>query len=160
MEILFYDAYKNDRLITLSKIIAFFSRGRYSHCELMFNNGDMFSMSPKTMRGRFLKKYSIDKSKYYTVDIGTFIDNEEEVVYDFCKKYAGVKYDWFGAMFSIFNTCRFENKKKFFCSEIITEALRQTRYYKWLPPGCKTSPVDLFNILTTTQKLGERYATK
>jgi len=149
MYIAFYNAYDNESWLSISKWIAIFSRGKYSHCELVTSYGRSFSMSPKTFTGRFTHFNSLEDVKNYDkIRLKHITKEQETLLFKKIRKYNGAKYDWFGALFSIFNTCKLENKNKYFCSEVIIDVLKSNiEDYKWLPDGCKTSPVDLYREL-------------
>ena len=152
MRVVFYNSKDNDSWLTYDRWIAFFSRGKYSHCEIVSSyNGKCFSMSPNEFIGRFSRFDNLyKKENYESVHLKNISRNEEKLIFKAFEKYDGVKYDWFGAAFSIFNTCKFESKKKYFCSEVIVHVLKKnSKEYEWLPDGCKTSPVDFYRELTS-----------
>jgi len=148
MYIAFYNASKNDSLFSLPRLISILSGGKYSHCEIVTSYGKSFSMSPKTFRGRFIDFRDVeDCDKYDKIKLKV-TKSQEVLIFSELLKYDGAKYDWFGAMFSVFNTCRLQDKGRFFCSEVIVDVLKSNiPKYEWLSDGCKTSPVDLYNEL-------------
>jgi len=150
MKIAFYNAVDNDSVFSLSFLIAFMSGGKYSHCELIFKDNSYFSMSPKTFKGRYGKDFGQNREyeKYDIYDISQVTSIEEQNIKDFVMGYVDADYDWFGAMFSIFNTCRLEDKNRWFCSEIIIYALKEnSKSFSWLPRPCKSSPVDFYKSI-------------
>jgi len=93
------------------KVIAFFTRSKYSHCELIFSDGMFASSSPRD-GGIRLKNISPDEH-WDIIDLPNIYD-ESTIRYWFMTN-DGDSYDWLGAVGSVLSIdLTSENKK--FCS--------------------------------------------
>lgn len=113
----------------------------YSHVELLFEDGLMFSASQYENSTRF-KPYNHESTSWTHIYLPTA---QEPMIREFCELEAGKKYDYLGVAGFVIGVR--DHSSKWFCSEICTEAL--------IVSGClgridsaKVSPNDLFKILT------------
>lgn len=120
MEVIFYKA-KYGKLF--DKLIAFWTRGEYSHCEIRFSDGNNFSADSWENEVRF-KKFTPSSKKWDTLKIPDYIANEE-LCRKFCETQVGKKYDWLGIFLSQLIPLNIHDKNKFFCSEIDAKALSE-----------------------------------
>jgi len=118
----------------------------YSHVELLFSDGFMFSASQYENSTRF-KRYNTDSTSWDHIDLP---DDQEPQLREFCGQEAGKGYDYLGIAGFVFGVR--DHSNKWFCSEICTEAL--------IVSGClehtnsaKVSPNGLFKILTKRKTL-------
>ena len=93
------------------KVIAFFTRSKYSHCEIVFLDGMFASSSPRD-GGVRLKMISPD-DHWDIIDLGNEY-SEKSIRYWFMSN-KGDTYDWLGAIGSIFSIDLTSEDKKF-CS--------------------------------------------
>lgn len=108
MKIAFYKAKHGKKL---DKVISIFTLSKYSHCEIVFSNGECWSSSSREggVRGKY-----IELGDHWDVFelIGDF--NEAAIKYWFMSN-DGDLYDWFGAVGSLFHIDLSSEDKKF-CS--------------------------------------------
>jgi hypothetical protein len=122
MKIAFYLAENGN---WVDKLISFFTISKYSHCELVFSDGEFGSASARDDGVRL--KYIEQDSKWEIFDLknedGTEITPEQESACHFWFKLnEGQPYDWPGAMMSLFGVNWTSNDKKF-CSYICAKLL-------------------------------------
>lgn len=146
MKLAFYKAWQKEAT-WLDCLIAVASLGKHSHVEMIFATGESFSISASTKVSKVYlgtKEYLEEEWDLLELDLSAEEDAETfETIHD----YLNFKYDHLGAVFSIFRTCEFEDRKKFFCSELVVEVLRKFTKYKWLKKGCKYNPSRLYRKL-------------
>lgn len=126
----------------MDKIIAWWTKGKYSHVEIII---DKYQYSSFTKNG--VRK----KPHYFNPDVWDYIDIEVpdvKAILDFFNKTEGKKYDWWG-VFGFVIPIR-QKKRRYFCSEWVTEALQKAGYekVKGLKPH-KISPNKLYKIITS-----------
>jgi len=127
-----------------------FSLAKYSHCELVFSNGEFFSSSGRDGGVRF-KKIKSDEKKWDFFEIKISAENEKKVR-EFCEAQIGKKYDWRAIIFSQLFELNRENSKKWFCSEICAAALQRVGFLKNEKPHL-LSPNELFVALRRDEVL-------
>lgn len=116
-------------------------RDSFSHVELLFSDGIMFSASQHEDAARFAR-YD-HGSAWVEVEIDTSEENEA-IVRNFCEIHEGAKYDYLGILGFIFGNK--DNKGKWFCSEVCTEALKQIGMFSGID-SADISPNRLYNML-------------
>lgn len=116
MRVAFYIASKGNKL---DKWIGLLTWGKYSHCELVFEEfvNTSYSSSPRDGGTRF-KKIDFNPEHWDFVEIDLSVEEEWRALV-FCKEESGKPYDWFGAIFRlpILNG-------RWYCSEVCVEALK------------------------------------
>lgn len=131
MYAVFYKAEYGDKW---DKLVAWKTKGKYSHVELMFSDGEWFSSSPRDGGTRF-KKIDIS-DRWDSIYLNSY---REDRIKEFCRKEEGCKYDWLGVV-SYGVGIRVASKYRWFCSEICMAAL-----------GYKTtliSPNEMYSLLS------------
>jgi|GEM_PF-3571919 len=103
----------------------------YSHCEIVFEKHGppaedekwlTCSASPRDNKVRF-NEIDIYSKHWHVVDLPELDDKEDEI-YEFCKKYIGSKYDWRGIFFwFIFFWMKEQDNDKWWCSEFCAHVL-------------------------------------
>lgn len=118
----FYRAKRGD---WMDKVIDLFTGGvGFSHVELVFSDGASFSASPRGRGVRYLRiDYAAEAGQWEFVPIEMSPD-EERAVRAFCDRQDGKGYDFWGAVCSLFHSLG-EDKKRWFCTEVIISALQQ-----------------------------------
>ena len=112
----------------LDRVIAFFSDGVYSHVEIVFDRLDIeekaFSINYNTNKPRFTTLGTSDIEWDFVEVKGLQKDKEMKALYE-CKRLNmfDIKYDYIGAMFSIFRPKRDLYANKYFCSELCSMIL-------------------------------------
>lgn len=138
MKIAFYKAKKS----FIDKTICFFTNGPYSHAELIFDDGISFSSSLPDHGVRFKHiTYNVQSWDFIVVNLSP--ENEHKVR-DFCEKQQGKKYDLLGVLGFVMPLQ--QEKKKWFCSEIIIRALQEAGLYRWVIPS-RIHPTALHDLL-------------
>jgi hypothetical protein len=123
------------------KAIRVWTRGPYSHVELIINN-EMYSSSPRDGKVR-------SKIHIYNEDVWDYIiikDADISKMLEFFNQIKGCKYDWAGI--AGFISPISDREDKYFCSEFVTKALiigGVKKLFKIEP--AKTSPNRLANLL-------------
>jgi len=123
------------------KLIAWWTRGDYSHVELVINNNVMISSSGRDGGVRIKKHtYNTDQWKYISIDI------EPKYIKEFYEQTKNDKYDFLGILGFIFPIK--DRTNKWFCSEWVSNVLKISGCKKLftLEPS-KISPNELYYIL-------------
>jgi len=141
MKLAFYKAFQ-PKATWIDNTIAIFSGGKYSHVEIVFPDGECFSISARDGKGRF-KNIPIDNDRW---DILEIYPAEPKRIREDAEEFEGYKYDYLGAIFSVAPFC-FERSTRIFCSEVITNILRRYPSYSFLEEGCNYSPSRLYKEL-------------
>lgn len=137
MRVIFYRAAVGD---CWDKLIAIWTNGLYSHCELVFSDGMCFSSSPRDKGVRF-KQITIDPTHWDIIDVPT---EKEKDIRNWCSTQVGMKYDWLGTLGLVIKM-PFQAKNKWYCSEICITALNLSEVIHMNP---RTNPNQFFNLLT------------
>ena len=115
-----------------NKLIRWWTKSPYSHAELVLPDGiTWLSISPllsSTVAARE-KKVANDNSWDF-IELG--IDKEQyRIILDFFEDTKGQGYDWLGMLLSQFLPCKIKHKRRWYCSEWITYALRIANVIHW-----------------------------
>lgn len=135
MKLAFYIAKYGDKL---DKTISFFTRGEFSHVELVFSDGVSFSSSYRDNGVRFK---TIDfGERWNIIDINKFLHQKEETIRSWCEGQVGCKYDILGAIFQ-----KTFYQDRWYCSEICSTVL----FYYGNRYIVKTTipPIKLYNLV-------------
>ncbi len=141
LEIAFYKG--ND---WLDKLIKLWTRGPYSHVELIMNDMWITSHPSVGIRSRKaptdLENWDIITIEYDSCDMlqDTFVKYYNDQI--------GCKYDWKGIFFSQFFKIGYNQDDKWFCSEFVTKLLQVLSIYEVLDlqPN-KIDPSELYRVL-------------
>ncbi len=120
------------------KLIAWYTRGPFSHVELVF--GDRwFSASPRDGGVRYKNIFAVE-------DRWEFVEIEAnyELIRNWCDTQVGKKYDWRG-FFNFVLPIGYSNRK-WFCSEICVAALQRDGLFLDIKPH-RVSPNDLYRLV-------------
>lgn len=127
MKIAFYKASKGT---WIDKVIAIWTFGRYSHCELIDDGGVAYSISG-TQGGVYKRKfYDGTESDWDIVELPPIItcSNPDDLLYKFYEKTKTSKYDWFGMFFRFLIQINLPNKR-YYCTEWCAEVLNLVLIY-------------------------------
>ena len=124
MKIAFYIAEKGD---WVDKLISIITRSKYSHCEMVFPNGEFASSSPRDGGIRF--KFIEQDSHWEIFDVHATMSEEE--IRRWFEGNDQDTYDWIGAFMSIFGIMIKREDKKF-CSYVCALMLGK---YPAVTPG-------------------------
>jgi len=114
----FYKAFEAKDAEISDKIIAKWTRGPYSHVELIAPDGTMCSSSPRD-GGVRCKEHTYNKSTWDYITIDIDIQDMSRYI-SFIKETKGLKYDWLGIAGFVLPV--HDNPKKYFCSEWTSKA--------------------------------------
>lgn len=127
-----------------SFVIRLYTRGPFSHCELVFSDGQCFS-SQEGEGSRF-KLIDLKPAEWDLVDVLTD-ERVESQVRAFCESEKGCEYDWRGISFSFLPIpIGWQHPDKWFCSEICTAGLQVAGYMRGYTPA-SVSPNQLYKCL-------------
>lgn len=101
-----------------NRLVRFWERGKYSHCEIVFSDG--WSASSSFMDGgvRF-KRIEFDPSRWDFIDLP---DSLETAARKWFVEHEGKAYDYWGNIRFMFGWLP-DSKDKYFCSEAVVAAL-------------------------------------
>ncbi len=134
-----------------SRIICFWTFGKYSHSELVFSDGKSFSSDESDGGTRW-------KDSIMTAEEWDFIEvpctkSQEKEIRRFCEGEDGLQYDMVGIGFSFLPVpIGWQSAEKWFCSEICVAALQQIGYLTGYTPS-RISPNKLYKILKNERRL-------
>ncbi len=142
MRFAFYKAEYGD---WLDKLIAWYTRGPYSHVEMFFEKDNIcFSSSPRDGGTRWKTIPDIKTSgKWVIVDTPYVDENKLKIK---CNAQLGKKYDWFCIFFNFVIPFDIHDPKRWICSEICAKLVLKLKY------AFKFSPNSLFKEVTKCKK--------
>ena len=153
IKIAFYKAYQ-DNASFINKAIAKWTRGPYSHVELIIDDV-MYSAEPGNTVRCIEHNYDIKEWDYFTFSKELNIDN----IIKFYHMTKGLKYDWYGIIGFISPIADRENK--YFCSEWVTRAIIAGGLIEIANiDASKTSPNRLYHVLLVKELLRSWIPTK
>lgn len=150
MKLAFYKAFQ-PKATSTDKVIACCTFGKYSHVEIIFDDGESFSISPRDGGSRYKSiTYSPDSWDIYEVE--TFPNSEEIIKALINEHYLGKEYDYFGAVSSAFPFC-IDRDDRLFCSEVVVKLFRMLPGFSFLGISCMYSPNELCNIFKENRRV-------
>lgn len=123
-------------------LIRWWTKSEYSHCELLFSDGMMFSSHVADKGTRYVKNQYFNYLYWDVLEI-PITDKQEKVMRDFCDSELYCRYDWWGIWFSQIIRMQREDPEKWFCSEICTTAWQRIGFLGDSRP-CTFSPGKLY----------------
>jgi hypothetical protein len=129
----------------VSRLIKIWTRSKYSHCELVFDDGRRFSADTEMpMHTRFSTEAMTSKNWDF-VHI-PMSQADENKIKGFCFEEIGCRYDWTGIFLSQFIRLGYQSKTKWFCSEVCVAGLQQIGLLPGIKPN-RVSPGKLFKLI-------------
>ena len=110
------------------RLISWWTRGPYSHVELVINGNYCMSSSPKDGGIRF-KHIDLRPDHWDLVELEGY---DPAYAYNWFKEHEGRKYDILGILGFVFGPLR-QDKKRFFCTEAIGHALKMKEPWRLDP---------------------------
>lgn len=110
------------------RLISWWTRGPYSHVELVINDNYCMSSSPKDGGIRF-KHIDLRPDHWDLVELEGY---DPAYAYNWFKEHEGRKYDILGILGFVFGPLR-QDKKRFFCTEAIGHALKMKEPWRLDP---------------------------
>ena len=142
MKVAFYKVKGNPNARWDDKIIAFVSRGNYSHVELVFSDGISFSSSNRDGGTRF-KYIDYNKDNWDIFDLNISPEDEGKMRL-LALRLTDKEYDLIGALTSPLKLC-LQNKDKYFCSEVCLTLIKEVVNKDIVP--CKFTPVKMSKLI-------------
>jgi hypothetical protein len=126
-------------------LIRWWTRSPYSHCELLFDDGQMFSSHIAQNGTRFWTPGTLSANEWDIYLLPTTLE-EDIQIRAFCMAELNCRYDKFGIIFSQVIRMQREHPDKWFCSEVCTAALQRISRVMGAKP-CTFSPGKLHKRL-------------
>lgn len=121
----------------IDKAIAFITRSKCYHCELIFSDNVTASASPSDGGTRFTTIKNLnDPEKWKIFELDWINREEEQLIREFCNREDGCKYDWWALFLGPFIAIA-NSTDKWFCTEYCLQALRAHLKYvqdRWYTP--------------------------
>ena len=138
----------------VEKLIQLRTHSKYFHTEICINNKWIYATRSK---GVGIKQLNPDYNKfkhewdYYILkfnDNSILTENQCKILDNFIKNQLGCKYDWIGILFSQLFPIGSQEKKEWFCSELVAKILQLLYIEEMFPYNPNMiSPGLLYNIL-------------
>ncbi len=137
--------YKGLRSNIIDKCISIWTLSKYSHLEIIGKDGYCYSSSSKDkgVRKKQIDYLNTDKWDIYEIEIDL---NTIESLFNQTKD---SKYDWLGIFFYHLFPFKLEDKKKWYCSEWISELLVRNNYITPI----NLTPGGVYRFLKKTNKI-------
>lgn len=130
----------------VAKMIRLWTRGPYSHVELVFSDMVAFSCAQTdSMHTRFQNIYF--DTKYWTLVDVNVSEEDEKKIRTWCESEVGCAYDWTGIILSQFIPFGYQSKTKWFCSEVCVAALQQVGLFPKIK-AWRVSPNKLYKLIS------------
>lgn len=141
MQVAFYKGTKSGLAGIYNRGVRFVTKGKYSHCELIFSDGMSASASFMDHGVRF-KKINYDTAHWDIIDVG---DREELNARVWFEDHEGQSYDLIGNLHFIFGFVG-DNRHKWSCAESVAEAMG-------IPDSWRINPNSLYPIINKYFKI-------
>lgn len=135
---------KNDPSFS-SRLIRWWTKSTYSHCEMIFTNGLTFSAFFEDFNTSFKRNIIYDSNDWDFIDI-PITRTEEYKIYGWTINEDNCFYDIIGIIFTQIIPLSFENPWWWFCSEVCCAAVQQVGLCLDITPH-ETDPGKLYKIL-------------
>lgn len=132
----------------LDKVIRWWTKSPYSHCELLFPDNWMFSADAWSNRVRFTDQFNLENWDVFSVPLD---DGKLLMLRDWCAYREGRKYDWWGVVQFLLPFVK-QSPDRWFCSELCAAGLKFVGKIPVRTETSKISPQGLFELLSTTGK--------
>lgn len=128
----------------LDWMISKWTKGPYSHCELVI--GDLWlSASPREQVVRY-KSIQTDPKTWDFVSLELNVAQVKKIQ-DWAALELGCEYDWLGIFLTQVINWNRQDPHRWFCSELVTAALQQAGMLPGVVPH-QTDPNELYKLLT------------
>lgn len=128
-----------------ASLIRWWTKSPYSHCELLFDDGLMFSAHAKDHGTRYVTPGVLSANEWDVLLLPATLE-QEIAVRTFCNAELHCGYDWWGLIFSQVLRLQRPHPDKWFCSEVCTAALQHMGMLFGAVP-CTFSPGKLYKRL-------------
>jgi hypothetical protein len=142
LQLAFYKA-NSGRLF--DRLIGLWTRGDYSHVELVFpETGECYSSSPRDGGCRF-KQIDLQNGKWELISIPATAQQVLDV-WSWCVEQQGKAYDWPGIWGFVCSPFVRQKPQRYFCSEVCVAALQEMGLFKGIEPY-RVSPNRLYKLM-------------
>jgi hypothetical protein len=140
IEIWFYKAQYGNKI---DKLIGWYTKGPYCHCEIYFPTQNVCISS--SARDGGTRKKPINFSSHWDKVVLENID--EEKTFNHASQLLGHRYDWVGIIFSQIIDIGYQEPDDYFCSEFVSEVLQDACGLNLCTQPNRISPNKLYKIL-------------
>lgn len=145
IKVIFYKAEGN----LLDKLVRWWTSSLYSHCEILFNDGRIYSADGwNSKMVRYTTKYNLDNWAVLEVPL---TDTKYRHLKNWCSDRVGQKYDWLGVIRFVLPFVP-QSDDKWFCSELCGAALKFVGLLGFNVDVHGMSPQGLYNKLLPLHK--------
>ena len=140
----------------LNRIVRWWTKSAYSHAELVLPDGITWLGISPFVKSKVAsrKKLIIDYGEWDFLSISV-TQEQVDIIMEFFEDTEGHRYDWIGMLLSQFLPCKIKHKKRWYCSEWITYALRIACVFDWrlikIYDKKDLSPAVLHSIITNNK---------
>lgn len=125
-------------------VIRLITRSKYSHCELLFEDGRMFSSDAWNGGVRWNTNYNVDNWDILEFSVDTY---RYKSLISWCVTKESLGYDYWGVVRFLIPFFP-QDPTRWFCSELCAAGLKFIGIVPLETKGSKLSPGDLFELIT------------
>lgn len=137
----------------VNSIVRWWTNSVYSHAEIVLPDGYTWIGISPYLKSKVdeRKKISFEYRDWDFIDI-RITEEQYNIIMEFYEDTKGQGYDWIGMLLSQFLPCKIKHKKRWYCSEWISYALRIACIIDWrkirIYERKDLSPAVLYQLLT------------
>lgn len=115
-----------------NKVVRWWTDSIYSHAEIVLPDGYTWVGISPFIKSKVdeRKKIMFVRKEWDFIDID-ITENQYNIIMEFFEDTKGQGYDWIGMLLSQFLPCKIKHKKRWYCSEWISYALRIACIIDW-----------------------------
>ena len=145
-------AFQKNPTTIFSKLICWWTKSPYYHCEIIFSCGSSFSAIPEKNKTRFAW---IEYNENWDIVDLPFDSKTKQKILEWCNGEVDCKYDFIGILFTQIIPLSFQNPWWWFCSEVCMSALQQGGWFQHFRTF-QYDPGELYNLVLEKKKDGEK----
>lgn len=140
----------------VNSIVRWWTNSIYSHAEIVLPDGYTWIGISPYLKSKVdeRKKISFEYKDWDFIDI-KITEDQYNIIMEFYEDTKGQGYDWIGMLLSQFLPCKIKHKKRWYCSEWISYALRIACIIDWrkirIYERKDLSPAVLHQLLTDSE---------
>lgn len=137
----------------VNSVVRWWTNSIYSHAEIVLPDGYTWIGISPYLKSKVdeRKKISFQYKDWDLIDIKV-TEDQYNIIMEFYEDTKGQGYDWIGMLLSQFLPCKIKHKKRWYCSEWISYALRIACIIDWrkirIYERKDLSPAVLYQLLT------------
>ena len=116
----------------VNAIVRWWTNSIYSHAELVLPDGITWIGISPFLKSKINKRIKFDilpvEWDFCSINVS---EQQYKVILEFFEETQGEKYDWIGMLLSQFMPCKIKHRKRWYCSEWISYALRIACVFDW-----------------------------